>query len=174
MREFADEPPIEERVGQSLREAGHTVAVAETCTGGMVATLLTAVPGASGYFDRAFVPYAYDSLREELGIERETLDAEGVVSEPVARQLARRARDRADATWGVATTGVAGPTGGTAEKPVGTVLMGLAYAGAWETGTSYATTERREFDGDRATIREKASRAALGLLHEHVGETGQR
>lgn len=172
MRTFADDPPIEERVGESLREAGDGVAVAETCTGGAVATLLTAVPGASDYFTRGFVPYSYDSLREELGITREALDAEGVVSEPVTRQLARRARDRADATWGVATTGIAGPTGGSLEKPVGTVYLGLAFAGPWETDTSYARAERRKLEGGREQVREKASRAALGLLYEHVTERG--
>lgn len=171
MRAFVDDPPVEERVGQALREADHTVAVAETCTGGLLTALLTAVPGASAYLDRAFVPYSYDSLREELGIDRETLDAEGVVSEPVTRALARRARDRSDATWGVATTGIAGPTGATADKPVGTVYVGIAYAGPWETGTSYATARRHEFDGDRGEVRERASRAALAQLSEHVDAT---
>jgi len=170
MREFAGDPPIEERVGEALRDADQTVAVAETCTGGMVGTLLTAVPGASEYVDRAFVPYSYDSLREQLGIARETLDAEGVVSAPVTRQLARRARDRADATWGLATTGVAGPGGGTEAKPVGTAYVAVAYAGPWETETSGAIAERRTFEGDRGAIRERIARAALELLHGHVDE----
>ncbi|MFB6295981.1 MAG: CinA family protein [Halobacteriales archaeon] len=172
MRQFAGDPPIEERVGRALDERGQTVAVAETCTGGLVGTLLTAVPGASDYFDRAFVPYSYDSLREELGIARETLDAEGVVSAPVTRQLARRARDRADATWGLATTGVAGPGGGTEGKPVGTAYVGVAYAGPWETETSYAIAERHAFDGDRGQVREQVSRAALERLREGIEKRG--
>ena len=103
MHAFAGDPPVEETVGELLEEHGTTVAVAETVTGGMVTALLTAVPGASEYVDRGFVPYSYDSLREQTGVTREELDAEGVVSAPVTRQLARRGRDVADAEWGLAT-----------------------------------------------------------------------
>ncbi|MFB6218431.1 MAG: CinA family protein, partial [Halobacteriaceae archaeon] len=108
-----------ERVGAALSEAGATVAVAETVTGGLVGARLSAAPGASDYFDRSYVAYDYDALREMVGVARETLDEHGAVSAPVARSLARRARDRADATWGVSTTGIAGPGGGTPALPVG-------------------------------------------------------
>jgi nicotinamide-nucleotide amidase len=168
MHAFASEPPIEEGVAEALDDADATVAVAETATGGMVTALLTAVPGASGYVDRAFVPYSYDSLREQLGIEREELDAGGIVSAAVTRQLAMRARDVADATWGLATTGIAGPGGGTPEKPVGTAYVGVAHAGAWGSESSYAAVEAHEFGGDRAAVRERTSRAALALLAEHA------
>jgi nicotinamide-nucleotide amidase len=168
MHAFAGEPPIEEAVREALLDADATVAIAETATGGLVTALLTAVPGASEYVDRAFVPYSYDPLREQLGITREELDAEGVVSAPVTRQLARRARDVADATWGVATTGIAGPGAGTPKKPVGTAHVAVAYAGAWGEESSYATVETREFGGDRAAVRERTSRAALALLAEHA------
>jgi len=168
MYAFAADPPIEDTVGERLSEHDATLAVAETSTGGMVTALLTAVPGASDYLDRAWMPYSYDSLREELGVTREALDAEGVVSAPVTRQLARRARDLADATWGLSTTGIAGPGGGTPEKPVGTAYVGVAHAGEWGSETSDATVESHEFAGDRAAVRERTSRAALALLDEHL------
>ena len=80
---------IEERVGDALRERGEFVATAESCTGGLVGSLITDVPGSSDYFDRSYVTYTYDAKQEELGVPREVLDAEGAVSEPVARQMAR-------------------------------------------------------------------------------------
>lgn len=165
-------PPEAERVGDALREAGTRVAVAETCTGGLVGSILTAVPGSSEYFERSLVPYSYDSLRDLIGIERETLDEHGVISEPVTRQLARRARDMGGTTWGLSTTGIAGPDGGSAEKPVGTGFVGVAYAAPWETGSSYAIVVRDDHDGDRATIRRGIARSALEALLEEL-QTGQ-
>lgn len=161
MREFADTPPVEERIGDALREAGETIAVAESCTGGLIGSLLTDVAGSSDYFDRALVTYSYDAKMELLGVDREMLDAEGAVSEPVARQMARGARDTAGTDWAVATTGIAGPTGGTPEKPVGTVYVGLAHRADWGTGDSWARAERDEFDGDRREIKEQIARRAL-------------
>jgi nicotinamide-nucleotide amidase len=170
MREFASDPPIEETVGDRLREADHTVAVAEGCTGGLVAALLTAAPGASDYLDRALVPYSYDSLRELLAVDRELLDDHGVVSEPVTRDLARAVRDTAGTTWGLATAGVAGPEGGTPEKPVGTAFVAVAYAGEWGTGTSTASVDRYEIDGDRQAVRERVARLALSDLDSRVAD----
>lgn len=168
MREHAAEPPVEETVGTALRETDATVAVAEGCTGGLVAALLTAVPGASDYLDRGLVPYSYDSLRETLAVSRETLDEHGAVSAPATREIAQGVRDTATTTWGVATTGVAGPGGGTAETPVGTVFVAVAYAGPWGTERSTVSVERYEFDGDRRTVRERGARAALSELARHV------
>lgn len=162
--------PIEERLGDRLREAGHTVATAESCTGGLVGARLTAVPGASDYFDSSVVAYGYDAKRRLLGVTREALDERGAVSAAVAREMARRVRDRADVTWCVSTTGVAGPTGGTPDKPVGTVYVGVAYAGEWGTESSYVTATRHEFDGDRAAVRETTvDRALADLLAELDG-----
>jgi len=163
MREYADDPPVEETVGDALRDAGHTVATAESCTGGLIGSLLTDIPGSSDYFDRSYVTYAYDAKLDH-GVTREALDEHGAVSEPVARQMARGVRDQADTTWSVATTGVAGPGGGSAETPVGTVYVGVAHAGDWGSGDSYATVTRREFDGDRLAIKEQIARTALQLL----------
>lgn len=166
---MTDGDSVEQRVGEALREIGATVAVAESCTGGLICSLLTDVPGASDYVDQGFVTYAYDAKRETLGVTREALDAHGAVSEPVAREMARRARDIADATWGVSTTGIAGPAGGNEDDPVGTVYIGLAYAGPWGTESSYATVSRYEFDGSRAEIKEKIVRQTLEDLLSEIG-----
>jgi len=161
MRKFASSPPIEERVGGLLREADAMVAVAESCTGGLIGSLLTDVPGSSDYFDRSLATYSYDAKRQLLAVDRETLDVEGAVSEPAARQMAQGIRDTSDTTWGVSTTGIAGPDGGTDEKPVGTVFIGVAYAGEWGTQSSLVTVERYEFDGTRTAIKEQIARQAL-------------
>jgi nicotinamide-nucleotide amidase len=157
-----------DRLGEELGERGETLAVAESCTGGLLGARITAVPGASDYFDRGLVTYAYGAKEQLLGVDREALDEHGAVSEPVARQMARGVRDTADVTWGVATTGIAGPTGGTEETPVGTVYVGVAYAGPWGSGSSYATVERHEFDGDRDAVREQTVDRALDDLLAEV------
>ncbi|MXR20864.1 CinA family protein [Halobacterium bonnevillei] len=167
MREHAADPPIEETLNDALPAAGHTVATAESCTGGLIGSLLTDVAGSSDYFDRSRVTYSYDA-KLALGVSREALDEHGAVSEPVARQMAQATRDAAGTTWGVSTTGVAGPSGGTDEKPVGTVFIGVAYAGDWGTQSSYTTVERRGFDGDRVAIKEQIARRALEKLHEEL------
>jgi nicotinamide-nucleotide amidase len=161
MRDYADDPPVEERIGDVLRETDGTVATAESCTGGLIGSLLTDVPGSSDYFDRALVTYSYDAKLEQVGVARETLDDHGAVSEPVARAMARGVRDRAGTTWGLSTTGIAGPAGGSAEKPVGTVFVGVAYAGGWGTGESFAEVSRYEFDGERSAIKEQIARQGL-------------
>ncbi|MFC7081103.1 CinA family protein [Halorussus caseinilyticus] len=165
---MTDDSPVEERIGDALRDADHTVAVAESCTGGLVGSMLTDVPGSSEYFDRGFVTYSYDAKLQELGVAREVLDDRGAVSEPVARRMARGVRDAAGTTWGVATTGIAGPTGGSDEKPVGTVFVGVAYAGDWGTQASYATVSRYEFDGTRREIKARIARRALRDLLAEV------
>jgi nicotinamide-nucleotide amidase len=164
MREFADDPPVEDRIADVLRDADATVATAESCTGGLIGSLLTDVAGSSDYFDRALVTYSYDAKLEQLGVTRETLDEHGAVSEPVARAMARGVRDRAGTTWGLSTTGIAGPSGGSPEKPVGTVYVGVAYAGAWGTGESFTTVAHYEFDGDRLAVKEQIARQALRNL----------
>ena len=168
MREFASDPSVEARVGDALREAGASVAVAESCTGGLIGSLLTDVPGSSAYFDRSVVTYSYDAKLAALGVSRESLDDHGAVSEPVAGEMAAGVRDTAGVDWGVATTGIAGPDGGTPEKPVGTVYIGLAYRGEWGTGDSYTAVDRHVFDGDRVAIKEQIARRALETLLDAV------
>jgi nicotinamide-nucleotide amidase len=156
--------PIEARVGNVLRDRGDTLAVAESCTGGLLASTITDVPGSSDYFDRGVVTYSNDAKQELLGVSREALDAHGAVSEPVAREMARGVRDTAGTTWGVSTTGIAGPGGGTEEKPVGTVYVGVAHAGPWGTESSTATAERYEFDGTRDECKTAFAHQALSDL----------
>jgi len=168
---------VEARVGAVLRERGETVATAESCTGGLVCSLLTDVSGSSAYVDRGFVTYAYDAKREVLGVSRESLDSRGAVSEAVAREMAAGARDHADTTWGVSTTGIAGPDGGSEEKPVGTVWIGVAYAAPWGSEASFSRAVLEEFDGDRLAIKRAAAEAALsellGAIEDvEVGRTG--
>lgn len=159
---------LAELVGDRLGGRDETLAAAEAATGGALGAAITAVPGASGYFRQGVVAYAYDTKRRLLGVRRELLDEHGVVSAPVAREMARGIRDTADVTWGVGTTAVAGPTGGTDERPVGTAFVGVAYAAPWETGDSYATVERYRFEGDRGEVREAVVRQALSDLLAEV------
>jgi nicotinamide-nucleotide amidase len=161
--------PAERRVGELLRDRGERVALAESLTGGLVGSLLTDVPGSSAYFDRATVAYSNDAKLDALGVRRETLDDHGAVSEPVALEMARGARDRADVDWGVSTTGIAGPTGGTDEKPVGLVFVGVARAAPWGSGDSFARAERHVFDGDRDAVKRASAEAALTLLETLAG-----
>ena len=158
---------IERTVGESLRGRDAMVAAAESCTGGLIGSLLTDVPGSSDYFDRSVVTYSYDA-KLDLGVPRELLDAEGAVSEPVARAMARSVRDAAGVTWGVATTGIAGPDGGSDDKPVGTVYIGVAHAGAWGSGESWCQVERYVFDGTRTEIKRQIAQRALEDLREAV------
>jgi len=156
----ADAP--ERRLGRRLRERDETLAVAESLTGGLVGSRLTDVPGASDYFDRGVVAYSNDAKLTDLGVSRESLDAHGAVSAPVAREMAQGVRDTARTDWGVATTGIAGPTGGTDGKPVGLVFVGVAHAAPWGSGDSFVRAERHVFDGDRWAVKSASVREALG------------
>ncbi|ELZ41364.1 CinA family protein [Halorubrum tebenquichense] len=153
-----------ERLNALLADRDETLATAESLTGGLVGSRVTDVPGASAYFDRGFVTYTYDAKRELLGVSRESLDAHGAVSDPVVREMAAGARDRASADWAVATTGIAGPTGGTDEKPVGLVYFGVARAAPWGTEESFVRTERAVIDGDRDAVKRGAAETALDAL----------
>lgn len=159
---------INEMVGDRLRDREETIATAESLTGGLISSTLTDVPGSSDYFERGFVTYAYDAKRQALSVAREALDEHGAVSPPVAEQMAQGARDIADTTWGVSATGIAGPGGGTADKPVGLVYIGVAYAGPWGTETSFSTSTRHVFDGDRRSIKQQTVTACLEALAEAI------
>jgi competence/damage-inducible protein CinA C-terminal domain len=159
------EPPtVTADVAELLETRGETVATAESATGGLIGSLLTDIPGASAYFDRAVVTYSYRAKLTALGIDRAVLDAEGAVSAPVARQMAQRVRDIAQTDWSVATTGVAGPSGGTAESPVGTVYIGIAHAGTWGSEASFARAQRVTVEGDRQAVKYGFAVAALEQL----------
>jgi nicotinamide-nucleotide amidase len=156
--------PLERQVAAALRRESCSLAVAESCTGGLVASLLTDVPGASDYLSRGFVVYTPTAKREVLAVSRETLDEHGPVSDRAARELAAGARDVAAADWAVSTTGYAGPEGGASGRPVGTAFVGVAHAAPWGSGGSFVRAARVEFDGDRHAVKERVARAALGEL----------
>lgn len=160
--------PIEVRLGEVLRTREETVAVAESATGGLICSLLTDVPGASEYLDRGFVTYAYEAKTETLGVDRAALDEYGAVSEEVAAQMATGARDLAGTSWGLSLTGIAGPSGGTADKRVGTTYIGVAVAGEWGSGRSTVAVSKHEFEGDRVTVKRTAARQALRELLETI------
>ncbi len=130
-----------------LRAQGVTLATAESCTGGLIAAALTEIAGSSEVVDRGFVTYSNAAKNEMLGVPEELIAAHGAVSEPVARAMAEGALNRSLAGVAVSVTGVAGPGGGSAEKPVGTVWFGCAVRG------SHTHTERQVFPGDRAAVR---------------------
>lgn len=157
---------LEETVGEQLRAREETLAVAESLTGGLVCSRLTSVPGASDYFQSGVVAYSNRSKQADLGVSRESLDSDGAVSESVAREMARGIRDTAGTTWGISTTGIAGPTGGTDEKPVGLVYIGVAYAGPWGTESSFTRVDHHVFDGDRKAVAQQSTSQALRALTE--------
>jgi nicotinamide-nucleotide amidase len=146
-------------LGRELLRLRAKVATAESCTGGLIAGAITDVPGSSDWFDRGLVTYSNAAKVELLGVRPETLEADGAVSEAVAREMAEGALSRSAAGVAVAVTGVAGPAGGTAQKPVGMVCLAFARHGR----PTEALT--RHFTGDRAAVREATVFAALeGLL----------
>ncbi|AQR62107.1 damage-inducible protein CinA [Brevundimonas sp. LM2] len=139
---------------------GLTLATAESCTGGLVAAALTAVPGSSTAVDRGFVTYSNAAKRELLGVPADLLDQFGAVSEPVARAMAEGARSRAGVNLAVSITGIAGPGGGSAEKPVGLVHFALA------TGQGVIHAAHRFGDIGREAVRLDSVRVALRLLRD--------
>lgn len=156
-----DDQTLQEVVGRMLLEKKMTVATAESCTGGLVAKMITDVPGASGYFRAGFVAYSNQAKQECLNVPAELIAVHGAVSEPVAQAMACSARKLAGADVALAISGVAGPSGGTETKPVGTVCIGLAH----ESG---AQTRSFNFPGDREWVRDRAAKMALTMLRYHL------
>jgi nicotinamide-nucleotide amidase len=161
---YDDETPAA-AVHALLQSRDRTLAVAESCTGGRIAAALTSVPGASKCFAGGIVAYANAVKAEMLSVSDETLARYGAVSEQTAREMARGVRVRLSASVGVATTGIAGPDGGTPEKPVGLVWLAL------DDVDGRAVTVRLDLAGDRETIAGRATTVALGMLWRHL--TGQ-
>jgi len=149
-------------VGKLLREKGLTLAVAESCTGGLLGMRLTEVPGSSDYFRGGVIAYSNAVKEAVLGVPRAILEEKGAVSPECARAMAEGARRLLGADLALAITGIAGPTGGTPEKPVGLVYIALAHPGGVE-------VERHEFRGSRQGVRWSASEAALALLWRFLG-----
>ena len=148
-----------------LRERGLKLALAESCTGGMVAMRVTAVPGASDVFLGGVVSYDNAVKRDVLGVSKKILDKHGAVSAPCAVAMAEGARRRLDADIAVSVTGIAGPGGGTDQKPVGLVFIGVSTL----SGTH---ADRHVFTGDRPSIRQQAADAALAAALQAAEEEG--
>ena len=154
---------IARELGQLLLARGEHVTAAESCTGGMICAALTDIAGSSDWFERGFIVYSNLAKQEMLGVPEDLIAASGAVSEGVVRALAGNARQCAGADWAVAVSGVAGPSGGSAEKPVGTVWF------AWS-GPGVDEAERCLFAGDRASVRSQTVDHALARLVELIKE----
>ncbi|MGO8971340.1 MAG: competence/damage-inducible protein A [Myxococcaceae bacterium] len=159
-----DDERYAEVLGALLLARQQTLALAESCTGGRIADLLTSSPGASAWFPGGAVVYANAMKEAWVQVRAETLAAHGAVSEPVAREMAEGVRRATGATWGLSVTGIAGPTGGSEDKPVGTVFTALAGPG----GT---TAQKHRFPGDREQVRTFSAAAALETLRRALLET---
>jgi nicotinamide-nucleotide amidase len=155
-----DRETLEEIVGQLLRAGGATLAVAESCTGGLVAHRLTRIPGSSDYFERSVVVYSNAAKVQMLGVPKEWIDRSGAVSAEVAEKMAEGVRRVSNATLGLAITGIAGPAGGSVEKPVGTVFIALA--------SPRGTVSRRyQFLGDRDQIQTISAYTAIDWVRRY-------
>jgi len=149
-------------LGRALAAAGMSLVTAESCTGGLVAKLVTDVPGSSEWFDRGFVTYTNQAKQELLGVGESSIAEHGAVSEEVVRQMARGALAASRGQVAIATSGVAGPSGGSSEKPVGTVWF------AWAYGSNSLVTDVQVFPGDRQGIRQLAAEHAMRRVIERL------
>lgn len=149
------------KVGRRLRASGAMLVTAESCTGGWVSEVVTSVSGSSRWFERGFVTYSDAAKRQMLGVSKKTLRKHGAVSQETAREMAKGALKRSRGSIAVAVTGVAGPTGGSAAKPVGTVCFAFATPKS-------VLSETQHFKGDRESVRRqsviRALEGVLGLL----------
>jgi len=153
--------PLEVLVGALLRGRNATLAVAESCTGGLLGARLTSIPGSSRYFSGGFITYSNALKREMLGVPAQTLERFGAVSPETAEAMAAGTRERTGSTYAISITGIAGPDGGSEEKPVGLVYLGIA-------GPEGTAVAQRRFIGDRERIRVFTTQAALDLLRRRL------
>jgi nicotinamide-nucleotide amidase len=156
-----DDDEIAGVLGRALTEAGSNVATAESCTGGLIATMLTDVAGSSAYYLGGYVTYSNESKSELLGVPAATIAQHGAVSDETARAMAEGVRARIDSDWGIGVTGIAGPGGGTDDKPVGTVFLAIA-------GRDSIWSRRLSLFGDRTAIRLGTARIALDQLRRQL------
>ena len=153
---------MQEEIARALLERKWWIATAESCTGGLLAHTLTNIPGSSAYFKGGVVSYSNEVKMKVLGVKRETLEQYGAVSEQTAREMAEGVKNLMEVDVAVATTGIAGPGGGTPEKPVGLVYIGLATPEGVE-------VKRFLFNGDRLYNKEQFCNAALNMVLEYLG-----
>jgi nicotinamide-nucleotide amidase len=144
-------------LGQALKSRDATLALAESCTGGIAGSLVTAESGSSAWFRGGVMCYSNEAKRDLCGVRQSSLDAHGAVSGPVAIELAQGVRKALGADWSASITGVAGPTGGSDDKPVGTVFIGVA-------GPGFEAVRRFRFPGERAIVRDRFAKTALALV----------
>jgi nicotinamide-nucleotide amidase len=152
---------LEEVVGDLLKERHETIAIAESCTGGLLGNRITNVPGSSGYFLLGVVAYSNDAKTHLLDVPAEQLDKFGAVSSQTARTMAEQVREKSKATYGLSITGIAGPSGGTPEKPVGLVYVALSWDGG-------VLVKKNLFLGDRNAVKFQSSQKALDVLRRHI------
>jgi nicotinamide-nucleotide amidase len=160
-----EDQTLAEVVGEGLRRAGQTLAVAESCTGGLLAKLITDIPGASEYFTYGWVTYSNEAKSRQLDVPAEMIEKYGAVSEPVARALAQGARRKAGTDYAISITGIAGPGGGSEQKPVGLVYISVDYPDGTE-------TSRYVFSFERSSVRWRAAQTALNILRLKLDLTG--
>ena len=154
---------LEKLIGDLLRERGWTLSIAESCTGGLICDRITNIPGSSDYFEGGMVTYSNESKAKHLGIPLNDIKRYGAVSSQVARKMAQGVRKAFGTTFGLSTTGVAGPTGGTKRAPIGGVFIGLAIGrSTW--------VWKEDLKGDRKEIKRKASEKALQFFYEILVE----
>ena len=153
---------IAKQLGEKLLARQYFLATAESCTGGLVAKLITDIPGSSSWFDRGFVTYTNQSKIDMLGVAAETLETYGAVSQQTVEEMANGAITHSKAQCSIAISGVAGPSGGSAEKPVGTVCIAWGVPGAPVKSGTFL------FNGDREQIRFQAADKALSVLAEMI------
>ncbi|MBR1635187.1 MAG: nicotinamide-nucleotide amidohydrolase family protein [Lachnospiraceae bacterium] len=156
-----------ERTAKLLFSDGLTIATAESCTGGMIASELVNFSGMSAHFAEGYVTYSNEAKVKNLSVKEETLKKYGAVSEDTAAQMALGVQKRANADIGIATTGIAGPDGGTDEKPVGLVYIGCAYAGR-------VVVRKYRFSGSRYQVRLSAAKRAFELVYDTVVRFGDK
>ncbi len=152
---------LEQVIGSMLKERGQTLALAESCTGGYLSHLITRIPGSSAYYIGGVVSYANAVKMEELGIPSDMLELNGAVSQPVAERMAQGVRAALRSDWAIATTGIAGPDGGTPEKPVGTVWLAVA-------GPHGVVSKLGNFPGMRELVIERSAMSGLNLLRKQL------
>jgi len=156
-----DDETLEQVVGRLLRERGLTLSIAESCTGGLLGHRLTEVPGSSAYFERGVLVYSNQAKQDLLGVPEAILRAHGAVSAPCAEAMVRGVCTASGNPVGLAVTGIAGPDGGTPQKPVGTVFIGVGVAGDVE-------ARRFQFSGDRSSIKWQSTQMALDMLRRKL------
>lgn len=155
-------------LGEALRRRGERLAAAESCTGGLFAAACTSVAGSSDWFERGFVTYSNEAKTELLDVDPALVATRGAVSEEVVRAMAAGALARSRAQWSVAVTGIAGPGGGSAAKPVGTVWLALGHAGTQ--GPRVVSAERLQLPGDRSAVRRQTVARAFERLQQALSQ----